>query len=122
MGKVPLEKDEQKEFIIYLKKKRLIHASIPNENILSYLNRQVAARVMKELKEMGLQPAFPDTMVMLPKKILFVEMKRIKRSRTSDEQKIWNMVLDALPYASAYICKGCDEAIKVIEEELANEK
>jgi len=122
MGKVPLEKDEQKEFIIYLKKKRLIYASISNENILSYLNRTIAVRVMKELKEMGLQKGFTDLMVMLPNKIIFIEMKRIKGSKTSREQKVWNMVLDALPYASAYICKGCDEAIKVIEEELANEK
>ena len=120
MEKVPLEKDEQKEFIKYLRKKRLIYASISNENILSYLNRNVAARVMKELKAMGLQPAFPDLMVMLPTKMIFVEMKRIKRSRTSDEQKIWNKVLDALPYASAYICKGCDEATNVIEKELGN--
>jgi hypothetical protein len=120
MVKIPLEKDEQKQFIKYLRKKRLIYASISNENILSYLNRTVAARVMKELKEMGLQPAFPDLMVMLPTKMVFVEMKRIKRSRTSDEQKIWNIVLDALPYASAYICKGSSKAIEVIEKELKN--
>ena len=118
MSKPPLEKDEQKEFIIYLKEKRLIHASISNENILSYLNRSIAARVMKELKEMGLQKGFTDLMVMLPNKIIFIEMKRIKGSKTSHEQKVWNLVLDALPYASAYICKGCDEAIEVIENEL----
>jgi len=116
--KTPLEKDEQKEFIKYLKEKRLIHASISNENILSFLDRNTAARIMKELKAMGLQKGFTDLMVMLPHKIIFIEMKRIKGSVTKYEQKVWNLVLDALPYASAYICKGCDAAIEIMEKEL----
>lgn len=118
--KIPLEKDEQKAFIEDLKKKRLIYASISNENILSFLDRATAARVMKSLKAMGLQEGFPDMMVMLHHKIIFIEMKRIKGSVIKHKQKVWNLVLDALPYASAYICKGSTEAISRIEEELKN--
>jgi len=118
--KIPLEKDEQKELVKILRKKRLMYFSISNENLMSYLGRTTAARIMKELKAMGLAPGFPDMGVLLQHKILFIEMKRVKGSSTSDKQKIWNKVLDALPYASAYICKGADEAREVIEKELQN--
>lgn len=49
---------------------------------------------------------------------LYIEMKRTKGSKTSQEQKEWLAALKAEGYKTA-ICKGADAAIKAIETYLA---
>lgn len=48
---------------------------------------------------------------------LYVEMKRLKGSKTSDEQKAWLSELAAQGYFTA-LCKGWEAAAKVIEDYL----
>ena len=74
----------------------------------------------KKLKAMGTSAGFPDMLVFLPSKIVFVEMKRAKKSlsRVSDEQEDWVDTINCYGYANAKVCYGSGEAIDFIKSEL----
>ena len=72
------------------------------------------------LKKQGVKPGVPDICLPVPRGgigALYIELKREKGGKASDEQKAWIEALDAVGNA-AYICEGCDEAWKVIKEYL----
>ncbi|MBU1567743.1 MAG: VRR-NUC domain-containing protein [Proteobacteria bacterium] len=117
IGKItPSEDDEQIAFVDWLKANQIPHASITNSQNISGANRIAAIKMMQKLKRLGLAPGFPDLLVILGHKILFIEMKRTGKSTTQDNQKEWVQFLDLLPYAEARICNGCDEAIDFVNE------
>lgn len=65
----------------------------------------------------GVSPGVPDLMLPTPRGKhhgLFVEMKRTKGGRTSNEQKDWIAYLQANGYR-AIVCHGFEEAKKEIE-------
>jgi hypothetical protein len=115
---IPTEHEEQKTLCKYLDLKKIKYHSVPNANILSSLNKQMAVRVMQKLKREGLKKGTPDIVVFLPNKILYIEMKRIKASITSKEQIEWIEFINTLPYAKGKICKGSKVAIEFVENEL----
>jgi hypothetical protein len=53
----------------------------------------------------------------MPKFILFIEMKT-KAGTASEEQKIWIEKINKYFYAKAVVCKGFEEAKKIIEKEI----
>jgi len=71
---------------------------------------------MARLKKEGVNTGVPDLVVLLPNMALYIEMKRTKGSTTSKEQKEWVALLNTLPYAEAHVCKGAQQAIKIIKE------
>lgn len=109
---VPYEEDEQKTFVEYLEAKRLMFTAIPNSTYTKSWKQKA------KNKEQGLRPGLPDLIVLLPGKILFVEMKRRKGGRTTQEQKNWIAALNSIcPHVKSTVCKGAAEAIALIERE-----
>jgi len=120
---VPKEEDEQKIVKKYLdflleQGKIITYHSNPNENILSFLDRKKFMIAQNKLKAMGAKKGIPDLYIYLPNKILAIEMKRSNKnkSKISEEQKQWILLLNQLSYIDAYICYGADNAINLIEE------
>jgi VRR-NUC domain len=66
-------------------------------------------------KQQGMSKGFPDYLVIVNSKLLAIELKRVKGSRVSFEQKEW---LAALSKAGidAFISYGAQDAIDYIEQ------
>ena len=111
--KAPLEHEEQRSLVQYLKLKKIFYFSIPNGSVLKGTPMQ-RGRQMNKLKAEGLVVGASDILVMLPKQILFIELKRTKGSTTSSEQKSFLNKINEYPYAVGKVCKGCKEAIDFI--------
>lgn len=118
----PLETYEQQAFVTYGKElltysgfdERLLFA-IPNAGKRDVKN---ASRMKAE----GLTKGIPDTMLAISRKGfhgLFIEMKRVKGSETSPDQIEVIAELKKQGY-SCHICKGCNEAQKVLDWYLSN--
>ena len=74
-----------------------------------------------KMKRTGYVKGFPDLFIYEPNADyhgLAIEMKKEKGGVASPEQKWWQEQLRNRGYAS-YICKGSEEAIKVIDEYFA---
>lgn len=119
---IPTEESEQVALVQWLRLKKISHAHIPNEG-------KMAIQYMKKQKAQGLSKGFPDLIVFVPSKILFVEMKRraietktgkisISHTKVSEEQKEWIDTINCYDYAIAKVCYGFNEAKEFIEENL----
>lgn len=78
------------------------------------------AAAHNKMKREGFRPGLPDLCLDVPRDSfhgLRIEMKRIKGSTTSAEQKAWGKFYAEQGYYWC-ICKGADEAIRVIKEYL----
>lgn len=85
----------------------------PKFNRFAYINRQ---------KQMGLAEGFPDLIIFAKNaehNCLYLEMKRKKGGRLSDEQKEWLQWLDENDYAVG-VAKGYDSAVRVLNNYLEN--
>lgn len=108
----PSEYDECKAFVEYLDiqqrmGKVLLYTHIPNETFTKSWMVKAKNRIM------GVRKGFPDYVVITYKNAYFIEMKRIKDSQTSPEQKEWITWLNKMGL-NAKVCKGADEAIEFI--------
>lgn len=110
---VPLESSEQAVFVKWLEIQKIPFAHIPNEG-----KRPVW--YIKKQKTQGLSAGVPDLFVFLPSKIIFVEMKRRKKSLTKlrDNQRRWLETINRFNYAKGYVAYGAEDAINIILEEL----
>lgn len=117
---VPLETQEQQALFQWAEMmstrwpelKLLYH--IPNEGKRS---RKAGAR----LKAEGLRPGVPDICLPVARSGnhgLYIELKRVKGSRVTQDQIQWIEELLKQGYAAA-VCRGCDEAIGMIERYLS---
>jgi len=68
----------------------------------------------------GVRPGVPDFFVVTAAgHLVAIEMKRIRGSTTSDDQRAWIAALeDCRPGVVAKICRGAGEAIEFVEEYL----
>lgn len=108
---IPTEHQEQSIVVKYCTLKKIPIFHIPNGSYKS-----VTAR-MKAKKE-GLVSGIPDLMIPVANKNhhgLFIEMKRVKNSKVSVQQKQWIELLNKQGY-KAIVCYGSSAAIKEIEE------
>ena len=112
---IPTEHQEQCAVIQYFDLKYKEHRgrlfAIPNG---SYKSRAAASSFKKE----GLRAGVPDLMLPVAMKGyhgLFIEMKRLKGSVTSKEQKDWHEYLNAQGYLCV-VCKGADIANQVLDD------
>lgn len=110
---IPLEEQEQMKFVSWLRVKKIRHIHIANERMCSVVYK-------KKLKAFGTYAGFPDLMIFLPNRTLFIEMKRSDKglSRVSIEQSEWLEFLNLLDEGSAKVCYGADEAIEFVKENL----
>jgi len=107
---IPSEHQEQTKIIAYCKLKNIPIFHIPNGSYKSYTARIKA-------KKDGLKSGVPDLMIPIPAKNyhgLFIELKRVKLSKVSLNQKLWIKLLNEQGY-KAVICYGGEEAIKCID-------
>lgn len=65
---------------------------------------------------MGLRGGLPDLTIIINNKLIFIELKRLKGSTTSDEQIAWIEALQKCENVFAKICYGADDAISFIEK------
>lgn len=109
---IPYEETEQMAVVSWLKVKKIPHIHVANE-------RMASVQYKKKLKALGTYAGFPDLMVFLPSKTLFIEMKRAKKSlsKVSAEQTEWIEILNMFDYAKAKVCYGSGEAIDFIKEQ-----
>ncbi len=110
----PLEEVEQRNVVTYCAYANIPCFAIPNGG---KRRKTEAARMVAQ----GVRPGVPD--LMIPRAAgkyhgLFIEMKREKGSTTSQNQKEWINQLNAEGYFAA-VCKGFDEARKIIEQYIA---
>lgn len=119
---IPKEEDEQIAFVSWCKLNNIICHHCANE--IGGSTRALKLRAIKA-KKMGTSKGFPDLLVFVPIKginhridawqMLAIEMKRKKRSSTSQEQKEWLRVLE-LSGIPSRVCKGAEEAVAFVRE------
>lgn len=120
---VPTESNEQQTLFGWAKwmeykwpELRLLY-HIPNEGKRS---RRTGAR----LKAEGLKTGVPDICLPVPRGEhhgLYIELKRRKNSKTTQDQMDWIEDLNAQGYVAA-VCEGCDEAISLITSYLSGRR
>lgn len=109
---VPTEDQEQQTVVGWLNMKGLKFTAIPNSTYTTSWNQK------RKNKLLGLNAGLPDLLVITPKGLVFIEMKRAKKSlsKITVEQALWIRALNECPGVEARICYGADDAIHFIEE------
>ena len=121
-NEIPLEEDEAVALTRWLKLKKIPHTHVPLEG-------KMKPQYMKKLSAMGCSKGFPDYVIFLPSKILFIELKRraktlkngeqsVSHTKVSDSQKEWIETINCYGYAKAFVAYGWNEAQELIENEL----
>lgn len=110
---IPLEEEEQIALVQWLEAlilagKDITFSAIPNSTFTKSW-----AQKHKNTKT-GLRAGLPDLFLIINNKPLFIEMKRIKNSTTSQEQKNWIDSINRTGLIKAYVCKGFEEARRVV--------
>ena len=107
---IPLEKDEQKRLCKWLKDNKIGHWANGLGVKLDYDVKYIAS-----LRSQGHYVGLPDMTILLGNgKVCYIELKRQKGGRVSEEQKKWIDYINKNGYP-AKVCNGCDEAIEFIE-------
>ena len=105
--KVPSEALECQRLIDYLRARNIRFAHVPNE-ATSRTQRIKNAR-------MGASAGIPDYLILLPTVTLWIEMKKQKGGRVSEQQRAWIDALNAQAGQFAVVCNGFEEARDVVE-------
>ena len=104
------ERQEQELLVKYLEIIGYMFSALP----LDTFTKSWAVKMKN--KAIGVRPGVPDLMVIVKSKLIFIELKRTKGGVVSDFQKDWIERLNKCDGISAYVCKGADEAINIIEK------
>lgn len=119
----PLEHDEQAALIDWT---ILMSAKWPELNLFYHIpneGKRSPAAAMR-LKQEGMKRGVPDNCLPVARGKyhgLYIELKRIRDGRATSDQKQWIEDLNNQGYL-AMICKGWEEAAKVIERYLREEE
>jgi hypothetical protein len=100
---IPTEAQEQEVLCRWLDLMRVEYFAVPNGGSRHFLEG-------KNLKKQGVKKGVSDLVIFTKSQILFIEMKRTKKSVTSKEQIMFTENVKKLPYADGKICKGFEEA------------
>ena len=122
-SEVPTEREEQVRLAKLLDKLGLLWCAIPNSGHGNY-GRQGAIRGAR-LRAEGLKKGAPDALIFdkppTPRQGnpdcpgLAIELKRVKGGKVGKEQAAWLKALRERGW-EAEVCKGFDEALKVLKE------
>lgn len=66
----------------------------------------------------GVAKGVPDLLIVTKKRVIYIELKRLKGGIIDEDQKWWNQILNAVDPGCAKICKGQDEALQFINENM----
>ncbi len=105
---IPTEEVEQMHLVMYCRSKGYKFFRVPNETYTKSWSQK------RKNKELGVVRGVPDLFIVAHGRLMAVEMKRVKGSVTSPEQKEWVETLNSVGVPSK-ICKGAEEAIEFIE-------
>lgn len=108
---IPTEAQEGRALVAYLRINGYVFTHIANETGSGHGARFQGIRN----KQQGTSKGFPDYLVITKSnKLIAIEMKRIKGSVTSPEQKVWigRLTKAGIP---AKVCKGFEQAKEFIE-------
>ncbi len=112
----PTEHDEAvtlKEYldILMIQKRIICYSHIPQETFTKNWGTKMRN------KNEGVHAGVPDYIIVTPRKILFLELKRKKGGVVSMEQKFWIQALNSVDsHTTAAVCLGFDQAKEFIEE------
>ncbi len=106
---IPTEYEEQCAFVEWLEFTGYKFTAIPNSTWTTSINQKVRN------KKSGLRAGLPDLVIVHPKGLVFLEMKRTRGGKTSPHQEEWIEALNSCKGVGAYVVYGCDQAIKLIE-------
>lgn len=114
---MPTEAAEAKELMQYLRRQNYRFTHIKNETGRSVRGRNGQNWRAIWDKRDGVSKGFPDFLVIAEGKVIVIELKRLKGSKTSPEQLLW---IEAFTNAGtpAAVCKGAEEAIAFIKSVL----
>lgn len=103
------EDQEQQLLVQYCDVKGFKRFRVPNETFTKSWNQK------RKNKMLGVSAGVPDLFVIVNGQLCAIEMKRKKKSSTSQAQKEWITALNdaGIP---ARVCKGFEEAKDFIEE------
>ncbi|RDH76368.1 VRR-NUC domain-containing protein [Mycolicibacterium moriokaense] len=117
---VPYEDEEQATFVGWLELVGLKFTAIPNHTYNPHHSQQ------NKNRRIGLRKGLPDMVVVVPHThskdgrghLLFIEMKRIKDSSVSSDQKLWIAALNMMGAegVEAHVAKGANEAIAIVSK------
>lgn len=107
---VPTEAQEGRTLVAYLRLRGLRFTHIANETGSGAGARFQGIRN----KQQGVSKGFPDYLVIVPGRMLAIELKRTKGSKVTPEQLEWLDELEKVGVQGA-VCKGAEAAINFIE-------
>lgn len=114
VGDLATEAEEQATFVHWLEMKGLKFTAIPNSTYTPSKFQKI------QNYNLGLRKGLPDLLIILPDALLFIEMKRRKKWKISEEQKSWIEELNKIDNVGAFVCCGAEEAISTVEKYLTH--
>lgn len=112
----PLESEEAKTLVAYLRMRGLKFTHIANETGHSPEAKRRAIR----MKQQGVSRGFPDYLIIANHHLYGVELKRQHGSQVSPEQRTWILALNDAGIPTI-VARGADEAIKFIESKIGKQ-
>ena len=111
------EYQEQQKLVNWLKINNIFHFATNNENQMSAHDKLTAVKIEAKAKSMGKAKGASDLVVMLPDCIIFIELKRTKKSlsKVYKEQLVFLEKVNSFGYARGCIAYGAEEAIRIVE-------
>lgn len=109
---IPLETEEQADFVEHLESEKVRFFAVPNGTFTSSFTAK------RKAKREGAKKGVPDIIILYDNgrhNILFVEMKRQKGGVLSEEQKEWIEWLDQKDYPVC-VAKGSEHAKLLFEK------
>ena len=115
---VPTEESDCRALTAWMTLKGLLFSHVPQETYTKSWGVKARNRAM------GVRRGVPDYLVVVrgsgASRLVFVEMKRkgSPPSAVKDEQRTWLNELSKVPGVTAAVCRGFDEAERLISEEI----
>ncbi len=110
---IPTEEQEQIKLVVWMEKNNIPFYHVPNQ-------RRCNQRQGLKFKRLGVKAGIPDIVIPHPTKRyhgLYIELKRVKGGRVSQEQWEWINFLRSKGYC-AEVCRGFLEARELISSYL----
>lgn len=108
---MPSEAEEADVLVAWLRIHNYKFHHSPNETGSSPEMRRRAVR----MKRAGTSPGFPDYTIIAGGHLIFIELKS-KKGYLSAEQKAWIAAFNKVDNVQAFVARGADEAIAIVEK------
>jgi len=107
---IPTEYEEALVLVEWLKLKKLFFHHSPSETFTTSWNQK------RKNTASGVSKGFPDYIILTPKGIIFIELKRTIGGVVSKEQKEWIKRINEIKGVEAIVAYGAEEAIQFTKQ------